>query len=150
VDVVRTPAGDQFDGPVDRGKTGGHFDGWKFCVAFERHRSMGGIRFLLSQFAFAETDSAGQGRDSNFGGQSPFGRRLREGAETERQLKLLTIQRLSQEKELFVLERQKMQLLSEEKELKADDSAFWNGSYLLEGVVDQNGYSQDTITIMRG
>jgi EF hand len=70
-----------------------------------------------------------------------------EGAETERQLKLLTIQRLSQEKELFVLERQKMQLLSEEKELKADDSAFWNGSYLLEGVVDQNGYSQETITI---
>ena len=62
-----------------------------------------------------------------------------DGAETERQLKLLVIQRLSQEKELFVLERQKMQLLSEEKELKADDSAFWNGGYLLEGVVDQNG-----------
>jgi Ca2+-binding EF-hand superfamily protein len=70
-----------------------------------------------------------------------------DGAETERQLKLLVIQRLSQEKELFVLERQKMQLLSEEKELKADDSAFWNGGYLLEGVVDQNGYSKDTITI---
>ena len=70
-----------------------------------------------------------------------------EGAETERQLKLLTIQRLSQETELFVLERQKMQLLAEEKSLKADDSAFWNGSYLLEGGVDQNGYSQETITL---
>ncbi len=70
-----------------------------------------------------------------------------DGAETERQLKLLLIQRLSQEKELFVLERQRMQLLSEEKELKADDSAFWNGSYLLEGVVDQSGYSKDTVTI---
>ena len=70
-----------------------------------------------------------------------------EGAETEAQLKLLTIQRLSQEKELFVLERQKMQLLDEEKTLKADDSAFWNGSYLLEGVVDQNGYSREIITI---
>ena len=67
--------------------------------------------------------------------------------ETERQLKLLTIQRLSQEKQFFVLERQRMQLLSEEKELKADESAFWNGSYLLEGVVDQNGYSKDVITI---
>jgi curli biogenesis system outer membrane secretion channel CsgG len=67
--------------------------------------------------------------------------------ETERQLKLLTIQRLSQERQFFVLERQRMQLLSEEKELKADESAFWNGSYLLEGVVDQNGYSQDVITI---
>jgi hypothetical protein len=54
-----------------------------------------------------------------------------EGAETEQQLKLLTIQRLSREKELFVLERQKMQLLSEEKDLKLDDSAFWNGSYPL-------------------
>lgn len=68
-------------------------------------------------------------------------------AETERQLKLLVIQRLSQERQLFVLERQKMQLLSDEKGLKADDSAFWDGSYLLEGVVDQNGYSPDTVTI---
>ena len=70
-----------------------------------------------------------------------------EGEQTERQLKLLIIQRLSQEREIFVLERQKMQLLSEEKDLKLEDSAFWNGSYLLEGVVDQNGYSQDTITV---
>ena len=70
-----------------------------------------------------------------------------EAQETERQLKLLTIQRLSEERQLFVLERQKMQLLSEEKGLKLDDSAFWNGSYLLEGVVDQSGYSKDTVTI---
>jgi len=67
--------------------------------------------------------------------------------ETERQLKLLTIQRLSQERQFFVLERQRMQLLGEEKELKADESAFWNGNYLLEGVVDQNGYSKETVTI---
>jgi len=67
--------------------------------------------------------------------------------ETERKLKLLTIQRLSQERQLFVLERQKMQLLTGEKDLKLDDSAFWNGSYLLEGVVDQHGYSKDTITL---
>jgi hypothetical protein len=40
-----------------------------------------------------------------------------------------------------------MKLLGEEKDLKNDDWAFWNGSYLLEGVVDQNGYSPDTITI---
>lgn len=67
--------------------------------------------------------------------------------ETERDLKLLTIQRLSQEQQFFVLERQKMQLLSEEKELKSDESTFWDGSYLLDGIVDQNGYSKDTITI---
>jgi TolB-like protein len=67
--------------------------------------------------------------------------------ETEQQLKLLTIERLSREPQLFVLERQRMQLLSEEKELKSDESAFWDGSYLLEGTVDQNGYSAATMTI---
>jgi hypothetical protein len=67
--------------------------------------------------------------------------------ETERQLKLLTIQRLSHEKQLFVLERQKMQLLSEEKELKLDDSEFWSGSYLLEGTIDRDGYSPEKMTI---
>lgn len=70
-----------------------------------------------------------------------------DASETERQLKTLTIQRLSQEPQMFVLERQRMQLLSEEKDLKSDESAFWNGSYLLEGVVDQNGYSKDTVAI---
>jgi len=70
-----------------------------------------------------------------------------DGQEAERQLKLLAIQRLSQERQFFVLERQRMQLLSEEKELKVDDSAFWNGSFLLEGAVDQNGYSKETITV---
>ncbi len=70
-----------------------------------------------------------------------------DAAETERQLKLLTVQRLSQERQYFVLERQKMSLLGDEKDLKADDTAFWNGSYLVEGVVDQNGYSESTITL---
>ncbi|HEY4416806.1 MAG TPA: CsgG/HfaB family protein [Verrucomicrobiae bacterium] len=68
-------------------------------------------------------------------------------AATEQQLKLLVIQRLSQERQLFVLERQKLQLADDEKSLAADDSAFWDGSYLLEGAVDQNGYLSDTITI---
>ncbi|MDR3457389.1 MAG: CsgG/HfaB family protein [Verrucomicrobiae bacterium] len=70
-----------------------------------------------------------------------------EARETERQLKLLVIQRLSQERQIFVLERQRMDFLEEEKRLKLDDSTFWNGSYLLEGVVDQNGHSQETVTI---
>src|SRR5579859_4535806 len=67
--------------------------------------------------------------------------------ETERDLKLLTIQRLSQERQFFVLERQKMQLLGAVKELKSDESAFWDGNYLLDGTIDQNGYSKDTVTI---
>jgi len=70
-----------------------------------------------------------------------------EGQETEEQLKLLTIQRLSQERQLFVLERQKMRHLSDEKELESDESAFWTGSYLLDGIVDQDGGSKDIVTI---
>jgi Ca2+-binding EF-hand superfamily protein len=70
-----------------------------------------------------------------------------DSVELEKQLTLLAIQRLSREPRLFVLERQRMQMLSEEKELKLDDSAFWSGSYLLDGVLDQNGYSRDTITL---
>jgi curli biogenesis system outer membrane secretion channel CsgG len=68
-------------------------------------------------------------------------------AETERLLKLLAIHRLSREREFFVLERQKLQLLSDEKEINADASAFWNGSYLLEAVMDQNGYSAEKMTL---
>ena len=70
-----------------------------------------------------------------------------EEKQTEQQLKLLTIQRLSAEPQLFVLERERMQLLGGEKELDSDESAFWSGTYLLEGVLDQGGYSKDTVTI---
>jgi hypothetical protein len=71
-----------------------------------------------------------------------------EGREVERQLTLLTIERLGHEQKLFLLERERMELLSGEKELQGvDDSAFWNGSYLLDGVVDQKGYSKETLTL---
>lgn len=69
------------------------------------------------------------------------------GRDSEQALKVLTIQRLSQEPRLFVLERQRMELLAEEKSLQNDDSAFWRGSYLLEGVIDQNGHSEEFITV---
>jgi hypothetical protein len=70
-----------------------------------------------------------------------------EAKESERLVKMLAMNRLSQEPRLFVLERQRMELLAGEKELKADDSPFWKGRYLLEGVLDQNGYSAKTITL---
>src|SRR4051812_30069369 len=70
-----------------------------------------------------------------------------ESREAERQLTLLAIERLSREPRLFVLERRRMQLLTAEKELNGlDDSAFWDGSYLLDGTLDNQGYSKDTIT----
>jgi len=41
-----------------------------------------------------------------------------------------------------------MQFLSGEKELNAlDDSAFWDGSYLLDGTIDRDGYSVETMTL---
>jgi hypothetical protein len=67
--------------------------------------------------------------------------------EVERQLKLLALQRLSREPRIFVLERERLQMLGEEQEQSGDEAAFWNGSYLLEGVIDQDGYSKDALTI---
>ena len=69
------------------------------------------------------------------------------GADTETELKRLLIQRLTKERQIFVTEREKLTAAAEEKGLAADDSAFWDGSYLLAGTVDQHGYSQETITI---
>ncbi len=70
-----------------------------------------------------------------------------EAPELERQLQTLAVQRLSREPQLFVLERQKLQQVGEEKVLLTDETAFWNGAWLLEGVADQNSYSQRTITL---
>jgi hypothetical protein len=64
------------------------------------------------------------------------------------QLTSLAILRFSQEPSLFVLERQRLNLLDEEKGLSGmGDSAFWNGSYLLEGTIDPQGFSSQTLTI---
>ena len=46
----------------------------------------------------------------------------------ERQLQTLAVQRLSPRAGLFVLERQKLQQVGEEKNLSADETAFWNGA----------------------
>ena len=71
-----------------------------------------------------------------------------EAQELERQLTVLLIERLTREPELFVLERRRMDLLSGEKELQGmGESTFWSGSYLLDGVIDRNGYAKDTVTI---
>jgi hypothetical protein len=70
-----------------------------------------------------------------------------QGREDEARLTLLAIHRLAQQKEIFVLERERMQDLNWEKSLSADESAFWNGAYLLEGTIDQRGYAKDVITV---
>ncbi|MDB6016425.1 MAG: Calcium-binding EF-hand-containing protein [Pedosphaera sp.] len=74
--------------------------------------------------------------------QSPQGEAL------ERELTLLLHNRLVREKHLFVLERRRMHSLTDEKELSTTaESAFWNGAYLLDGLIDKDGYAKDTVTI---
>ena len=76
------------------------------------------------------------------------GVRTAEAAELERQIFFLTLERLVREKRLFVLERKRMRALSEEKELSgAEAEPFWNGKYLLDGVIDRNGFNPDKVTI---
>ena len=60
----------------------------------------------------------------------------------ERQLTVLvTAERLTRERELFVLERQRMDLLSAEKELQGmRESTFWSGSYLLDARLIAMGF----------
>lgn len=70
-----------------------------------------------------------------------------ETPELERQLQTLAIQRLSREPQLFVLERQRLAEAGQEKVLLADETAFWSGAWLLEGVADQSSYSKQTITL---
>jgi hypothetical protein len=65
----------------------------------------------------------------------------------EQLLKTLIIQRLARERELFVLERQRMGMLEEEKQLNQDGTSFWSGSYLLDGIADRDGYSRETISV---
>jgi TolB-like protein len=76
------------------------------------------------------------------------GVRTAEAAELERQIFFLTVERLVREKRLFVLERKRMQALSEEKELSSTEAEpFWNGKYLLDGAIDRNGFNPDVVTI---
>jgi hypothetical protein len=73
--------------------------------------------------------------------------RSAEAQELEQQLLPVLVESLATEPEFFVLERRRMGLLADEKELQGEDSAFWAGSYLLDGLIDPNGYSQDQLTL---
>jgi ankyrin repeat protein len=72
----------------------------------------------------------------------------RQSIELERQLKALLTDRLVRQPEIFVLEREHMELLADEKEFRGlDETPFWNGAYLLEGSIDRDGYSPATVTL---
>jgi curli biogenesis system outer membrane secretion channel CsgG len=58
----------------------------------------------------------------------------------ENELTMLLIHRLTRQREVFVLERQHLGEIQFEKELLLDESPFWTGRYLLDGVLDQEGF----------
>lgn len=68
--------------------------------------------------------------------------------ETEQRLTALLFHRLMAERELFVLERRQLGKLAWEKDLAGPDAEpFWNGAYLIEGVVDRDGAAPQTVSI---
>jgi hypothetical protein len=69
-------------------------------------------------------------------------------SELEQELTLMLIARLTHERELFVLERRRLDALSREQEMQGlDESSFWNGSYLIEGTLDRDGFSRENATL---
>ncbi len=74
--------------------------------------------------------------------------RSRQTDRIESELTWMVQNRLTHERELFVLERRRLGWLSDEKDLspRADDP-FWSGSYLLEGSIDRQGFSPLSVTV---
>lgn len=71
-----------------------------------------------------------------------------EAISLERELTRLLYDRLSHERDVFVLERRRLQTLAWEKEMKGlTESAFWSGGCLLEGIINKEGYTAGTVSI---
>lgn len=71
-----------------------------------------------------------------------------EGVRLENEATTLLMHRLIAQREIFVLERQHLALLGNEKELKdVQESPFWNGAYLLEGVIERGGATRESISV---
>lgn len=71
-----------------------------------------------------------------------------ESAALEEELTALLTFRLTRETAIFVLERRRMEELQAEKESGvADPEPFWNGAYVLDGVINRDVVSRETVTI---
>jgi len=65
----------------------------------------------------------------------------------EREINNLFLQRLGAEPDLLVLERQKLLESAFEKVLSSDDRKFWNGAYLLDGTINRETISEESVTV---
>ena len=60
----------------------------------------------------------------------------------------MLIHRLTRQREVFVLERQRLGEILLEKENGAEpEAAFWTGRYLIEGELDKSGFNRDRMTL---
>jgi len=74
--------------------------------------------------------------------------RGRENQARERELTLRLIHRLTRERDLFVLERQHLhEALFEQQLQPEEESAFWTGRYLLDGVLDRDGFDPQRLSL---
>ncbi len=70
------------------------------------------------------------------------------GKELERDLSALLVHRLAHQPEFFVLEREQMLALQEEKSWEpATASAFWTGAYLVDGTIATAGEGGSNLTV---
>lgn len=71
-----------------------------------------------------------------------------EASALERELTRMLYDRLAREREVFVLERRRLQSLASEKELeRMPEAAFWSGGYLLEGIINKEGFRTNVVTL---
>lgn len=65
----------------------------------------------------------------------------------EQELNGVLLKRLARETNIFVLERQKLGATLLERELNSEAAPFWQGSYLIDGTVNKQGYNTNLIQI---
>jgi len=65
----------------------------------------------------------------------------------DREVTLLLSRRLMHEKAIFVLERSQLGGAALEKAFQREDTQFWNGSYLVEGAINPDGYASNIVRI---
>jgi hypothetical protein len=66
----------------------------------------------------------------------------------EQQLNILLDHRLMSQREFILLERRQLGALAAEKELQqVEDTAFWTGSHILDGIIDKDGIVPGKVTL---
>ena len=71
----------------------------------------------------------------------------RDSESLDRQLTTLLLRRLAAEPAVFVLERQRLETMSFERELARTTHSLWTAAYLLDGTVNGDGQTKDEVSV---